>query len=324
MAMKLFASFIALLLLSSCAPQVQDIGAPVREAHISDAYFHAPDGANLPLKSWKPEAENLSAIVIAVHGFNDYRNGFAFPASWWMQQGIATFAFDQRGFGENVPVGIWAGEEQLVKDLVEFTKLVKSAYPEIPVYLLGESMGGAIVIATAVNEQLPDIEGIILSAPAVWGWQSLNLFYRVVLWTSAHIVPEMTASGDGLGIQASDNISMLRNLGRDPKFIKQTRIDSVYGLVNLMEFAYVNAKHIQVPMLVLYGAKDEVIPKKPVDQMVQTLPANADIVLYQEGWHLLLRDLQAKTVWQDVASWIGSRNIPSGNKVRELPLFKDD
>ncbi len=309
-----------LICLTACTPQIQEIGEPVRAAAITQESFKAADGADIPLKAWLPD-EDISAVIIAIHGFNDYRNGFAFPASWWMQNGIATYAYDQRGFGENANRGIWPGQDQLVADLQVIVQLVKGKHPDKPLYLLGESMGGAIVISTAVSTELSAIDGVILSAPAVWGWSSLNLFYRAVLWTSAHTLPSMTASGSGLGIQASDNISMLRNLGHDKNFIKETRIDAVYGLVGLMDYAYHNAKRIKVPTLVLYGAKDEVIPKKPVERVVQTLPATSDIVLYEEGWHLLMRDLQAKVVWQDVASWIKDREIPSGNKVTEFPLF---
>lgn len=307
-------------MIGSCTPYVQEIGEPVRSATLTKEVYSTPDGQDLPVKRWLPDGD-ISAVIIAVHGFNDYRNGFAFPASWWLQQDIATYAYDQRGFGENIPRGIWPGTDQLINDLNALTKLVKEKHPNKPVYLLGESMGGAVVISAATSAEFPKIEGVILSAPAVWGWQSLNPFYRTVLWTSAHLVPSMTASGNGLGIQASDNISMLRNLGKDHYFIKQTRFDTVYGLVGLMDKAYTNAKHIQVPTLVLYGANDEVIPKKPVEHVVSTLSGKADVVLYDNGWHLLMRDLQAPIVWNDIASWIKTRHIPSGNKVKKLPLF---
>lgn len=313
-------SLFLILVVSACAPQVQELGQDVRPPQLSETAYLTADGTILPLKIW-PAIEKSAAIIIAVHGFNDYRNGFAFPASWWMGRGITTYAYDQRGFGQTEQVGIWAGSDVMLNDLAGLVRLVKTQNPEKPVYLLGESMGGAVVMAAVAREGFPPVDGIILSAPAVWGWQSLNLFYRAALWSSAHLVPQVTASGNGLGIQASDNISMLRNLGRDPLFIKDTRIDTVYGLVGLMDQAYDASAKLTLPVLVLYGANDEVIPKEPVEEVVARLPKSADIVLYKQGWHLLLRDLQAPVVWRDIASWIKMRKIPSGNKVTALPLF---
>ncbi len=315
-----FGLLLTMGLLMGCTPQVQKITEDVRPAQLSAEYYLTADGVDLPLKSWQAETP-IKAVIIAVHGFNDYRNGFAFPASWWMQQGITTYAYDQRGFGESDFRGIWAGTDRLKKDLAVLVNLVRDRHPDVPLYLLGESMGGAVVMASAHEAGFPKVDGLILSAPAVWGWQSLNSFYRAVLWTAAHLTPSMTASGNGLGIQASDNISMLRNLGHDNYFIKQTRIDAVYGLVGLMDQAYNSAEMLDMPTLVLYGANDEVIPKDPVENVVSRLPKSADIVLYKEGWHLLMRDLQAPLVWEDIRSWITQRKIPSGNQVEQLPLF---
>ncbi|WP_169569043.1 alpha/beta hydrolase [Sneathiella limimaris] len=308
------------LLLIACSPKIQPSKEAFRPATLQEAQFQAPDGVDLPLKTWK-SLDPEKAIVIAVHGFNDYRNGFAFPASWWMQRGITTIAYDQRSFGESENVGVWPGTEQLLNDLSQIVSLVRQKNPDSPIYLLGESMGGAVVMTAVTQPGFPAVDGIILSAPAVWGWKSLNPFYRTSLWAAAHLFPSWTASGSGLGIQASDNISVLRNLGRDPLFIKETRIDAVYGLVGLMDRAYDSAENLKLPLLVLYGANDEIIPKSPVEDVVARLPKSADVVLYEDGWHLLMRDLQAEVVWNDIESWIKTRSIPSGNEVNQLPLF---
>ena len=39
----------------------------------------------------------------------------------------------------------------------------------VPVYILGESMGAAVVIATLARGEPLDAAGLILTAPAVWG-----------------------------------------------------------------------------------------------------------------------------------------------------------
>src|SRR3546814_3236443 len=118
----------------------------------------------------------------------------------------------------------------------------------------------------------------------------------------------------GLGIQASDNIGMLRALGREPLFIRETRMDSVYGVVNLMDAALAAAPEITVPTLLLYGAQDEVVPAEPTFQFWRSLPAEAAASrrfgYYPEGWHMLLRDLQADTVIADVAAWTHDPQAP--------------
>ena len=79
------------------------------------------------------------------------------------------------------------------------------------------------------------LSGVVLVAPAVWGWQTMPLLQQAALW-SRHIPPR-GLTGEGLDIRPSDNVEMLRALGRDPLVIKETRIDAIYGLTNLMEAA---------------------------------------------------------------------------------------
>ena len=61
---------------------------PARGPAITDKVLIAADGASLPLRRWLPRGE-VKAVVLALHGFNDYSNAFAMPAALWAQRGIA-------------------------------------------------------------------------------------------------------------------------------------------------------------------------------------------------------------------------------------------
>ncbi|MCR6629000.1 MAG: lysophospholipase [Magnetospirillum sp.] len=74
---------------------------------------------------------------------------------------------------------------------------------------------------------------------------------------------------------------------------------------------------MRLPALVLYGEKDEVVPAEPTWTMVETLPDTSGsqrVALYRNGYHMLLRDLQAKVVLDDIVAWIAEpgRPLPSG------------
>jgi alpha-beta hydrolase superfamily lysophospholipase len=191
---------------------------------------------------------------------------------------------------------------------------LRARYPESPLYLLGDSMGGAVVLAALGGPTPPPHDGAILVAPAVWARSTLPLTHRIGLWIGAHTLPWLKLSGRGLKIQASDNIEMLRELGRDPLVIKETRIDAIHGLVDLMDAALAAAPRIESPALLLYGAKDEVVPEAPSLQLWQDLPVDARErqrrALYENGWHMLLRDLEAEVVLDDIAAWIADPRAP--------------
>jgi acylglycerol lipase len=285
--------------------------------HLADNLFIARDGAALPLRAWLPEGKPR-AVILALHGFNDYSNAFAMPAPAWAAVGIATYAYDQRGFGAAPGRGYWPGAAALTGDAIVAARLLRARYPDVPLYLLGESMGGAVsILATTASARAP-VDGLVLVAPAVWGRQTMNIWQRAGLWF-AGLVPAMHVSARNLPVKvrASDNIAMLRAFTADPLVIKETRTEAVIGLVDLMGAALDAAARIEVPTLVLYGAHDEIIPRLPVVQMVATLPLEArarqKVALYPNGWHMLLRDLDGVLPVRDIATWALDRaaSLPS-------------
>lgn len=297
---------IALLLIcvaavTACAPHMQTVGTPYREPALSGPTVIMADAARLPLRVW--QAEQPKAIIVAVHGFNDYSNAFEETGKWFVGKGITTYAYDQRGFGGAPAFGTWAASDTMVSDLVAVVALARETHPGIPLYVLGSSMGGAVTISAEATGALA-ADGIILAAPAVWGWSSMNLLYKSTLWISAHTVPQWTLTGEGVGRMPSDNIEMLRAQWLDPLVIKETRVDTIYGLVGLMDRAYLSIEEVRAPTLYLYGAKDEIVPRGPTKEVVERFASNVTYTEYPDGWHMLLRDLQRETVWRDVLAWI--------------------
>lgn len=300
--------------LSACAPVLIASGKAIHAPQLIDKGFLTSDGEILAVKSWGPKDNNAKAIIIALHGFNDYSNFFKAPGAFLAEQGILSYAFDQRGFGASNHPGVWSGTKTMVGDLKTFARLIKQRHKEIPLYLLGESMGGALIMVATTEKPTLQIDGVILSAPAVWSRRTMPWYQRLALWIGARIMPSVTITGEELNIKPSDNIEMLLALGLDPLVIKKTRVDAIYGLTNLMDTALERAILFFKPALILYGEKDEVIPLKPTRLMLEMLPQIGGkrhrLALYKDGYHMLLRDLNAEAPWRDIDAWITNNDPP--------------
>jgi len=272
---------------------------------------HLAGEPDLPRREWLPD-QPPRAVVLAVHGFNDYSNAFAEFGAFAAEHGVAVHAYDQRGFGANQAAGRWAGRQALIADLVAERARLAKLYPDRPVYLLGESMGAAVIMAAMASGAALDADGVILTAPAVWGGEQLNPFYRATLWLVARVAPGLKLSGRSLGVMASDNLDALRALSADPLFIKETRVDAIAGLVELMDAAYSAAGALSGPVLILVGERDEIVPPDSQIAMIERVRTSPCVrIVYPEGWHLLLRDLQRRVVWQDILAWIDGEPLPS-------------
>lgn len=299
--------FISLLflLLAACAPQAQEYKSGIEHAHIAlraDTLL-ASDGTVLPLRSWLPKGKP-KAVLIALHGFNDYSRAFESTGTFFSKRGVAVYAYDQRGFGEAPHTGLWADERNMVDDLASCVRQAQARWPDAPVYILGESMGGAVTIAALAEPDFPKVRGAILVAPAVWGADTMSPLYRTTLWMAAHTFPTIELTGSDLKILASNNFPMLRRLANDPLVIKRTRIDAIYGIVNLMDSAYAKVPEVKTPVLLLYGGKDQVIPKPPIEQARDRFTAPLDYHFYPDSFHMMTRDIQGQQVMEDIWKWM--------------------
>ncbi len=276
---------------------------------VAEDVLVARDGTRLPLRRWDADGKPR-AVIVGLHGMSDYSNAFDMPGRVWAKLGITTLAYDQRGFGRSDHRGIWAGAQTMRDDMEDAVAAARARYPGVPVFVLGESMGGAVVLTALASQTPPAADGVILVAPAVWSRGDMPLTYRAALFLGAHLVPGMILSNNAaksvVRIVPSDNEALLRALGRDPLFQKKTRIDTLFGLVNLMDEARAAPAAIKAapPILFLYGAHDQVIPAEPTRAVIAGLGAKATVKRYAHGWHMLLRDLEGESVDKDVADWI--------------------
>jgi pimeloyl-ACP methyl ester carboxylesterase len=111
-------------------------------------------------------------------------------------------------------------------------------------------------------------------------------------------------------ITASDNNVALLRAGRDPHMIWTTRFDTLYGLVNLMQDAADRSANLQGNVLFLYGAHDQIIPRASALACARRLPEHVRTAYYENGYHWLLRDLQAEVVYADILAYLNDAAAP--------------
>jgi alpha-beta hydrolase superfamily lysophospholipase len=264
-------------------------------------HLTAADGTALALSEWP--AGEPRAVILAVHGFGDYGpSSFTAAARFWAGEGIVTYAYDQRGFGRNISFGRWPGAAALAADLRGVAAQLRARHPCLALIVVGHSMGGGVALAAA--GQGLDADALVLAAPAIWGGDEFNPLHRLAAWSIAALMPERRFTGEGLvEIQASDNIEMLRALGRDPRYLRPPSAREILGLVRIADLAEAAAAEVGLPALLLLGAKDEIVPEAAARRVFARLSGPRRVIEYPEGWHLLFRDLQAERVWRDVADW---------------------
>lgn len=327
-----FLLICACVMVSACAGASQPMGPAIQSPSVTSApqdetggtgqAITASDGYRLPLRSWLPP-DPPHAVIVALHGFNDYSGAFTDPGAHWASQGVAVYAYDQRGFGATQRLGVWPGTQTLVADLRTALDLIAARHPQAPLFLLGESMGGAVAVLLAAEPDMPAIDGLILVAPALYVERSVPRYQRIGLRILSVLMPGLRLTGEGLDLQPSDNIEVLRDMWFDPLTLKDARVDTLQGLLEMMIEAADALPAIDPPALMLFGSREQIIPQPAIIETLSPLRAPWSdepflrLAYYSDGYHMLLRDVAAETVWADILAWMQASDapLPSGADV---------
>jgi alpha-beta hydrolase superfamily lysophospholipase len=306
--------------LAACTPMLVQKPAPTPVAfsgpHLEADALVSFDGARLALTTWEAKGEPW-AVIVGLHGMNDYSNAFHLAAPWWAEQGVTTLAYDQRGFGRSPGRGIWAGDDLMAEDLRTAVALARQKYPHAILAVVGESMGGAVAAQAFASDRPPDADRLVLLSPAVWGWREQALPNKTLLWLAANLTAsKVYTPPDWLTrkVKPTDNHEELIAMSRDPLMIWGARSDTLYGLVGMMDRAADVMGGIAAPTLYLYGAHDQIIPKHAAFRAARRLKPGNQTVYYADGWHLMTRDHQGPLVWRDILGFIRdpAAPLPSG------------
>jgi alpha-beta hydrolase superfamily lysophospholipase len=274
--------------------------------------FIMADGARLPYRAWLP-SEAPRAVLLGLHGFGDYSlNAFDVPAPLFVPHGVALYAYDQRGFGAAPHRGLWPGAATLAGDATAVARLLRARHPGAPLFMLGESMGAAVLLVAATSGDPPPASGYVLSAPGVRGRATMGRVARVTLEFASRAIPAVGFIGSAPGFAPTDNEAAMRRWSNDPLTTREFRVDLVYGLVNLMDDALAVAPYFDANALVLAGGRDRIVPPSAIRRLVASMPPAAPrrVAYYPDGHHLLLRDQGRAAVAADVMAWMTDSGAP--------------
>lgn len=320
---------ICATLLGGCAsrPAVSPLPARYDTAPGAEARtFRTADKLVLFGQWWTPAAPATPrAVVLLVHGTLVHSGFYAPWAEHLVTEGYAVFGIDLRGWGQSQGYGrrgFIENYDEYVEDLTLAYQEVKKRYPDLPLFLQGESMGGTVVMLSQIDNALP-ADGMVLNAPAIrpapglWGMNAPNLAARVgfeALSVPAGLFPNGPLLLSGTVINHTMSLVL-----RDPAGQERFRRDphSLHASLPLAYFRRLYEgglkvqKHlgkIDTPLIIVQGNRDVLVPPGS-SEYVMTHIASADktLKLHDGMTHATLHDIDRDKAWTDITTWLETR-----------------
>ena len=162
--------------IASIAHDLEPVSMPYSTNEVTA--YSIDDNKQPVVVAWK--AANPTAVLIAIHGFGLHKGAFKQFAQRMQENGISTYALDVRGFGgwiqsdKKEPMSF----PHTMQDLSMLVRSIRHDDPNTPIFLMGESMGGAIALSYAAMNPLM-VDGVISSVPSYERFGSLRTAARI-------------------------------------------------------------------------------------------------------------------------------------------------
>jgi alpha-beta hydrolase superfamily lysophospholipase len=283
-----------------------DVGADPA-ARLRCGTLKASDGADIPYRVW--HARDAQAAVLLLHGAFDYSAAFDEIGPRLARRGFAALAIDQRGFGASASRGTWAGARRMVEDASDAAAFLLGRVPaKIPLFVLGESMGGAVAIHTAAARAVPRLRGLVLAAPGALA----SAFRQRVLTSLAAIARALAGDAELVFERLSGweltPAAAVRLIG-DPLVMRQIRPEMLGGMANLAFESLDQARRVDVPVLTMVGARDEIIRRTCVRRLFDNLAGDKDWRVVPDAPHLLLHWRRSAEVLREACRWMSAQLV---------------
>ena len=273
----------------------------------SSATISASDGLQLFTRHWAPDLPTVAHLFL-VHGVHEHSGRYAYTASHLMQHGIEVHAMDLRGHGKS------EGPRATVSSFAEYSDDVALALAplltdagDVPVFLMGHSMGGLAVSRMVADHGDRGLAGLILSSPALAVDAPAPL--RAVAPLLARWLPNLPVSPVNLS-----------RLSHDPRVEQAYREDPLcttsglraalgYEILRSIEHVRQHVAAFTAPLYVFHGTADELTNPDGSRWLVEHAPAtDKTLKLYEGFYHETLNEVERDVVLADLTAWILERS----------------
>jgi alpha-beta hydrolase superfamily lysophospholipase len=278
--------------------------------------FTSTDQIDPPVWMWTDPRVKRRATLVCVHGLGLNARTYEAFARAIAPRGFATLALDMRGFGTYATLKgkDRADFEGSLEDLQAVLKTMRTDKSKTPIFILGESMGGAIALQfTARNPNL--VDGLICSVPAGTRYKSkktdLKVFFGLLKGANKpfnigkEVINQATAKE---GLKEEWENDPFNRLELTPK-----------ELVSFQQFMNQNksaaSKIKDRPVIFFQGGQDKLVKAQGTLNIFKEVAApDKDLVLLGSSEHLIFEEGQFEpSVIYGVVGWVLSHIMDQEN-----------
>ncbi|HEX7064332.1 MAG TPA: alpha/beta hydrolase [Bacillales bacterium] len=248
---------------------------------------------------WKWEADKARGVFVLVHGSGEHHGRYEWLIEEWRANGFHVIMGDLPGHGETAErPGHIDSFDEYIESIARWVRKAESC--NLPIFLLGHSLGGLAVIRTLTEKILP-VSAVILSSPCV-GLKNpppkpLKLFAKAVNTFAPRWRVRIKSSGSNPS--ATRNQDRLKKDDQDPLILRKVSIRWYTQLEKALNLAFEKIDEFpDVPLLVMQAGEDKIVDKHEVIRWFNQIPVGDKTYKEWNGlFHEIFNEPERKEVF---------------------------
>lgn len=241
------------------------------------------EGLKFYAHGWNPP--QTKAVVCFVHGFNEHSGRDEQLAIRLCDAGYAFLTYDQFGHGKTEGKrGHTPGYEAMLDSIKIILDEARTRFPNIPVYLMGHSMGGAEVVNFLLR-RAPDVKGAVVLSPLfriAFDPPAIKVFMGRLM---KNIYPGFTEKANLDSNAISRDKEEVRRYDADPYNHNRITAALFFGTRDAGKWALAHAAELKTPTLLMHGTADRLTSFEASKEFVSKAPPHLVTFKSWEGFY---------------------------------------
>ncbi len=270
-----------------------------------EGFFKGVRDANIYYQYWLPEGKP-TAVLLIVHGLTEHSGRYMNVVNHFVPLGYAVYGLDHIGHGKSSGIRVYVKRfEDFTETLKIYFDMVCDWQPDIPVFLVGHSMGG-LISANYLLEYQTGLAGAVLSGSAIKVTEDVSPFIIFVCKMLSTLMPrfgliQLTAKG------VSRDPAVVQAYIDDPLVVYPGKSTARLAaeLFKAMQHITAEANRITLPVLIVQGGADRLVDPAGA-KMLHAMIGSADktIKIYDGFYHEVFNEPEYAQVLYDVEAWL--------------------
>lgn len=275
------------------------------------------DDLSLNWRAWVPERP--LGVVVVVHGLAEHGGRYRQTAEAFAERGWAVYAGDLRGHGlsQDIPRAGRVHVDRFTDyfhDVDALTSLAQSNHPDVPLFLLGHSMGGLISISYVLQGD-QRLAGAVISSPALGTHPDFSppLLLRLLVKLLDRVAPRMRFPSDLDTAAISRDPLVVQDYVDDPLVSDKVSARWYAETLRAMERAHQNAGTLSIPLLLMQSGDDRLVdPAAPARWASGAPEGLVELVSWDGLFHEMFNEPEKEKIRSRTLDWLQQRLVRPG------------